>query len=167
MSIRTSARVLAAASLVAIVGGVTACATGGAGSTSLTSSDQRSLEATAGEAEVVAVMMTADWCPPCRTLKPNVQQAMTDVGIVGAGAFGFGVDRQNAFGNLGDQGFHYRCAGGVAHLLAQHAQLGVELVVDAGRRMAHANDAVAQLFNQLLLATFRGLSLRRSRGTAG
>ncbi len=79
MSIRTSARVLAAASLVAIVGGVTACATGGAGSTSLTSSDQRSLEATAGEAEVVAVMMTADWCPPCRTLKPNVQQAMTSM----------------------------------------------------------------------------------------
>ncbi len=80
MPIRTSrrpvARVLAVASLVAFAGGLAACATGGAGSTSLTRSDQRSFEAAAGEAEVVAVMMTADWCPPCRTLKPNVQEAM-------------------------------------------------------------------------------------------
>ena len=79
MPIRTSARVLAVASLVAFAGGLTACAMGGSGETSLSRSDQRSLEAAAGEARVVAVMMTADWCSTCNTLEPRVQQAMTSM----------------------------------------------------------------------------------------
>jgi len=77
MPTRTAARVFAVASTIALAGGLTACSTGGAGETSLSRGDQRSLEAAAGEANVVAVMMTADWCNTCSTLEPRVQQAMT------------------------------------------------------------------------------------------
>ncbi|MEQ8843556.1 MAG: thioredoxin domain-containing protein [Phycisphaerales bacterium] len=76
---RTGARVVAVSAIVALAGGLVACASGGAGATSLSRGDQRMLENAAGEAPVVAVMMTADWCSTCKTLEPRVQQAMTSM----------------------------------------------------------------------------------------
>ncbi|MFI4881507.1 MAG: TlpA family protein disulfide reductase [Phycisphaerales bacterium JB064] len=75
MPTRLPVRAIAAASLVAIAAGLAACAS--TGSTNLSRSDQRQLEAAADGAEVVAVMMTAEWCGICKTLEPRFNEAMT------------------------------------------------------------------------------------------
>lgn len=68
-------RILATCALVAAAATLAACAS--TGSTNLSRSDQRSLEAAADGAQVVAVMMAADWCGICKTLEPRFNEAMT------------------------------------------------------------------------------------------
>ncbi|MEO1008242.1 MAG: thioredoxin domain-containing protein [Planctomycetota bacterium] len=70
---RLFATVAATASLATLA----ACSSGPA--TVLTDTDQSRLTAYAGEAEVVAVAMHADWCGACQQLGPKMQQAATDL----------------------------------------------------------------------------------------
>lgn len=59
---------------------LTACAITASGDTaSMSRADKQSLASTANGAEVVAVMMTADWCGPCKQLEPKFQEALTDL----------------------------------------------------------------------------------------
>lgn len=57
-----------------------ALALGGCASTGstemMTSADQQQLEQAAAGAPVVAVAMVADWCPPCKTLEPRLDEAL-------------------------------------------------------------------------------------------
>lgn len=58
-----------------------ALALGGCASTGstemMTSADQQQLEQAAAGAPVVAVAMVADWCPPCKTLEPRLDEALS------------------------------------------------------------------------------------------
>lgn len=63
------------ASTVSIALALGACASTGS-TEMMTSADQRQLEAAADGAPVVAVAMVADWCPPCKTLEPRLDEAL-------------------------------------------------------------------------------------------
>ncbi len=80
MPTSTTLRTAIATGLLAASLTLTACAITASGDTaSMSRADKQSLASTANGAEVVAVMMTADWCGPCKQLEPKFQEALTDL----------------------------------------------------------------------------------------
>jgi|GEM_PF-5879890 len=63
------------ASVISTVLFLSACASTGS-TEMMTSADQQQFAATAEGAQVVAVAMVADWCPPCKTLEPRLDEAL-------------------------------------------------------------------------------------------
>lgn len=64
------------ASTISIALALGACASTGS-TEMMTSADQQQLEQAAAGAPVVAVAMVADWCPPCKTLEPRLDEALS------------------------------------------------------------------------------------------
>lgn len=72
----TTLRTALTASTISIALALGACASTGT-TEMMSSADQRQLEQAAQGAPVVAVAMVADWCPPCKTLEPRLDEALT------------------------------------------------------------------------------------------
>lgn len=73
---RNALRSSLTAATIAVALGLGACASTGT-TEMMSSADQDQLESAADGAPVVAVAMVADWCPPCKTLEPRLNEALT------------------------------------------------------------------------------------------
>lgn len=73
---RNALRSSLTAGTIAVALGLGACASTGT-TEMMSSADQDQLEQAAQGAPVVAVAMVADWCPPCKTLEPRLNEALT------------------------------------------------------------------------------------------